>query len=129
MKKIRKNFDDIYPAGPNYIRGIKAGDTLYISGTTANGSDAKGKSSMDQLRVILDRITRIVISEGGKTSDIVKLTTYVTNRQDWWPVNSDQLGIYTEFFGDDYPTNAIIEVNRLVEDGLDVEIEAVAVFD
>ena len=75
MKKIRKNFDDIYPAGPNYIRGIKAGDTLYISGTTANGSDAKGKSSMDQLRVILDRITRIVISEGGKSSDIVKLTT------------------------------------------------------
>ena len=129
MKKIRKNFDDIYPAGPNYIRGIKAGDTLYISGTTANGSDAKGKSSMDQLRVILDRITRIVISEGGKSSDIVKLTTYVTNSQVWWPVNSDQLGIYTEFFGDHYPTNAIIEVNRLVEDGLDVEIEAVAVFD
>lgn len=129
MKKIRKNFDDIYPAGPNYIRGIRAGDTLYISGTTANGSHAKGKSSMEQLRVILDRITGIVRSEGGKPSDIVKLTTYVTNRLDWWPVNSDQLGIYTEYFGDDYPTNAIIEVNRLVEDGLDVEIEAVAIFD
>ena len=107
MKKIRKNFDDIYPAGPNYIRGIRAGDTLYISGTTANGSHAKGKSSMEQLRIILDRITGIVRSEGGKPSDVVKLTTYVTNRLDWWPVNSDQLEIYNE-----YPKQTKIIINK-----------------
>jgi enamine deaminase RidA (YjgF/YER057c/UK114 family) len=60
MQKTRKNYEDIYPAGPTYIRGVRAGETLYISGVTALNSEAKGGPPMAQLRVVLDRITRIV---------------------------------------------------------------------
>ena len=38
MKKIRNNHEDIYPAGPGYVRAIRAGDMLFISGTTARGT-------------------------------------------------------------------------------------------
>ena len=47
---------------PTCIRSIKAGTTLYISGTTALGSSAV--EDIDQLDVILEGITRIVESEG-----------------------------------------------------------------
>ena len=63
---------------------------------------------MEQLRVILDRLTRMVAAEGGKPSDIVKLTTFVKNTDDWFPFDGEQAEIYHEFFGDDYPTNTIV---------------------
>lgn len=129
MKKRRNNFEDIYPAGPVYVRGIRAGDMLFISGTTARNSDAQGGPPMDQLRVVLDRITRYVAAEGGKPSDIVRLTTFVTDRSDWWPIEGEQVEIFEEFFAGEYPTNAIMEVSGLAEDGLAIEIEATAILD
>ena len=129
MKKIRNNHEDIYPAGPGYVRAIRAGDMLFISGTTARGSDAQGGPPMDQLRVVLDRITRIVAAEGGRSSDVVKLTTYVTDRSDWWPFEGELLDILDDFFEGEYPTNALLEISGLAEDGLDIEIDAIAVLD
>ena len=79
MEKKRRDYADVYPSSPISSRGVRAGDFLFISGTTANRSDAKGGPPMQQLRVVLDRITRMVAAEGGKPSDIVRLTTYVTN--------------------------------------------------
>ena len=71
----------------------------------------------------------MVAAEGGKPSDIVKLTTYVTNRSDWWPLNKEHIAIYKEYFNNEFPTNALIEVKGLVEEGLDIEIEATAILD
>ena len=129
MKKVRKNYDDIYGAGPTYIRGIRAGDTLYLSGVTARYSDAEGGPPMDQLRVVLDRITRIVAAEGGKPSDIVMITTYVTDMKDFWPIEGEQRQIHEEVFMGEYPTNSYVEVSALAEPGLNVELTVTAVLD
>ena len=127
MKKERNNHEDIYGAGPTYVRAIRAGDTLYISGCTARGSDADGGPPMDQLRVVLDRITRIVEAEGGRPSDIVMMTTYLTKIEDFWPIEGEQLAIWTEQFDGEWPTNSYIGVSALAAPGLDVEIAATAV--
>ena len=129
MKKVRNNHEDIYPASSGYVRAIRAGDMLFISGTTARGTEAAGGPPMEQLRVVLDRITRIVIAEGGQASDIVKLTTYVTDRSDFWPFSGPPLEVFDEFFHGEYPTNALLEISALAEDGLVVEIDAIAVLD
>ena len=129
VKKIRKNYEDIYPAGPTYIRGVRAGDTLYLSGITARGSDAEGGPPMAQLRVVLDRITRIVAAEGGKPSDVVAITTYVTNMADFWPIEGEQNALYEEFFEGEYPTNSYVEVSALATPDMDVELTATAVLD
>ena len=130
MLKLRKNYEDIYPAqGPTYVRGVRAGNTLYLSGTTARGSDAEGGPPMAQLRVVLDRITRIVAAEGGVPSDVVAITTYVTNMADFWPIEREQREIYEEYFTGEYPTASYVEVSALASPDLCVELMATAVLD
>ena len=125
----RNNHEDIYPAGPNYVRSVRAGNTLYVSGCTARNSDAEGGPVLEQLRVTLDRIVRIVEAEGGSASSIVAMTTYVTDIGAMWPVEDEQLRIWEHFFKGDWPANAYIGVSAFAEPGLDVEITTTAVLD
>lgn len=127
MQIKRDQYSEIYPAGPTYTRGVRAGNVLYISGTTSRGSDAK--TPMDQLRVVLDRITRIVETEGGTSSNIVKMTTFLTDKSDWWPICKEQQEIWRDFFQGNYPANSYLEVKGLATDDLLVEIEAIAILD
>ena len=129
MGKIRRDYKNIHPSSPISSRGIKSGNMLFISGTTANNSSAEYGNPMQQLRVVLDRITKMVISEGGHPSDIVRLTTFVTKIDDWFPLEGEIVDVFTEFFGGQKPTNAIMEVSRLAMPYLVVEIEATVMFD
>ena len=129
MGKIRRDYKNIHPSSPISSRGIKSGNMLFISGTTANNSSAEDGNPMQQLRVVLDRITKMVVSEGGHPSDIVRLTTFVTKIDDWFPLEGEIVDVFTEFFGDQKPTNAIMEVSRLAMPYLVVEIEATVMFD
>lgn len=129
MEKIRRNYPDIAPAGPTYNRAIRSGQWLFISGCTARGTPAQGRPLMEQLRVILDRITRIVAAEGGSPGDIVKITTYVTSIADWRADVSEQQALFTEYFKGEFPTNTLVEIRALAEPGLDVEIEATVLLD
>lgn len=125
MEKIRKNYPDIAPSGPTFSRSVRAGSTLYIAGCTARGTEAQGGPVMEQLRVTLDRIVRIVAEEGGSPSDIVKITTFVTSIPQWRADRERQEALFAEFFQGQYPANTLVEITALAEDGLDVEIEAI----
>ncbi len=126
MEKVRKNYPDIAPSGPTFSRSVKVGNLLFIAGCTARGTSAQGQSMSEQLRVTLDRIARIVRAEGGAPSDIVKITTYVTSIADWRSMSSEQEAQFADCFGGEYPANTLVEITALAEDGLDVEIEAIA---
>lgn len=126
MKITRNNHEDIYPAGPTYVRAVRAGDTLYVSGCTARNSEAEGGPMVEQLRVTLDRIVRIVEAEGGTAANIVSMTTYTTDMSEMWPIEGAQLEIWEHYFKGDWPTNAYVEVTALAEPGLDVELTAIA---
>ena len=128
MPKQRIAFEEIYPSGPHYSRGVRAGNMLFISGCTANGSDAETGKPLEQLRVVLDRITRMVAAEGGQPSDIVKLTTFVSDPNDWFPFMGEQVDIYHKFFGQDYPVNTIVGA-QFPADNIHIEIDAIAVLD
>ena len=126
MEKIRRNHPDIAPSGPTFSRAVRAGNLLFVAGCTARGSDAQGKGLMEQLRVTLDRIIRIVAAEGGNPGDIVKITTFVTSVPDWNAHNDENQALFQEFFKGEYPANTLVEIGALAEPGLDVEIEAIA---
>ena len=126
MEKIRNNYPDIAPSGPTFSRGVRVGNLLFIAGCTARGTDAQGQSMSEQLRVTLDRIKRIVEEEGGAASDIVKITTYVTSIPAWRDIREDQEAQFAECFDGQYPANTLVEITALAEDGLDLEIEAIA---
>ena len=126
MEKIRNNYPNIAPSGPTFSRGVRVGNLLFIAGCTARGTDAQGQSMSEQLRVTLDRIKRIVEEEGGAASDIVKITTYVTSIPAWRDIREDQETQFAECFDGQYPANTLVEITALAEDGLDLEIEAIA---
>jgi len=129
MAKIRRDYPDIAPAGPTYTRSIRSGNWLFISGCTARGTAAQGRPVMEQLRVTLERITKIVAAEGGTPGDIVKITIFVTSMADWRAQAIAQQALFAEFFQHEYPTNSLVEISALAEPGLDVEIEAIALLE
>ena len=126
MSVIRRDYPEIAPAGPTYSRGVLSGGLLFIAGCTARGTGAQGGPLMDQLRVTLDRITRIVAAEGGGPGDIVKITTFVTSIAAWLAGAQEQQALFAEYFHGEYPANTLVEITALAEPGLDVEIEAIA---
>ncbi len=126
MDKVRNNHPDIAPSGPTFSRTVRVGNLLFIAGCTARGTDAQGSGVMEQLRVTLDRIVRIMGAEGGTPADIVKITTYVTSIPDWRQDREAQEALFTEYFQGEYPANTLVEITALAEAGLDVEIEAIA---
>ena len=127
MAVERKDYPDIAPAGPTYSRGTRAGNMLFVSGCTARGSEAQGKSLMEQLDETLKRVVGVVRAEGGTPGDIAKITCFVTSIADWTSNPEQQTEIFARYFEGKYPANSLIEISALAEPGLDVEIEAIAV--
>lgn len=126
MDKIRKNYPDITPSGATFSRAVRVGSLLFIAGCTARGAEAQGGTMMEQLRVTLDRVARIVAAEGGSPADIVKITTFVTSISDWRAGQAEQEALFAAYFHGEYPANTLVEITALAEEGLDVEIEAIA---
>ena len=61
-------------------------------------------------------------------SDIVKLTTYVTNVQEYRDHEDEIDDVWAELFEGDYPANTLIGVASLAQEGLDLEIEVILGF-
>ena len=113
-----------------YANGIAArGTQVYIAGQI--GWDGAQKFHHEllagQVRVALENVVRVVAEAGGRPEHIVRLTWYLTSRQDYL----DQLGeigsAYREVMGKHFPTMSVVEVSALMEREAKVEIEATAV--
>ena len=129
MALERKQYPDIAPAGPTYSRAVKAGNLLFISGCTARGTDAQGKSIMEQLDVTLGRLLAVAAAEGAGPGNFAKLTCFVTSIADYQLDSQQQQSLFAKHFQEQYPANSLIEISALAEPGLDVEIEAIVVLD
>jgi enamine deaminase RidA (YjgF/YER057c/UK114 family) len=69
-----------------------------------------------------------VLAEGGAgPQHIVRLTWYVTSKEEYISNLNDLGRIYKEIIGRHYPAMALVQVVALVEDAAKVEIEATAV--
>ena len=128
MKKTRNNHPSIAPTIGNYVRSVRAGDMLFISGCTAVNSPAETADVLTQAKVTLDRIKRIVEAEGGKPSDVVRVVVYVTDMEAFRPLISKFDVLMEEIFKGQYPTSTLVASPGLARPGLKIEIEATAVF-
>ena len=109
-----------------YSRAIKVGDMVYVSGTT--GTDPSGKivapgdmyaQSAQTIRNIENALKRL----GLGLEHVVRTRIYVTKIELWEEVAR----AHAEFFGTIHPATTLVEVSRLVDPEMLVEIEAVAV--
>ncbi|EJN57713.1 Rid family detoxifying hydrolase [Halogranum rubrum] len=107
-----------------YSQGVRAGETLYVSGygpvDPETGEEVDGDVRAETKQV-LDNIAATVEEAGGSLDDVVKVTVYLTDLDDYDRVND----VYGEQFGDVPPARVCVEVSRLPDD-VRVEMDAVA---
>jgi len=112
--------------GP-YSQGIKAGNTIYVSGQTAfspETNDFTGQDVKSQTEQTLKNIKAILEEAGADMSNVVKTTVLLKDMADFTAMNE----VYATFFTGIYPARATYQVAALPKDAI-VEIEAVAVVD
>ena len=125
MKKIIMTENAPKALGP-YSQAIMVGNTLYVSGQIPFVPETMTLVSEDiqaQTRQSIENIKAIVNEAGGVLSDIVKVTVFVKNIEDFDKINE----VYAEYFSEAKPARALVEVARLPRD-VKIEIEAIAVF-
>lgn len=110
-----------------YSRLVRVGDIVAVTGTTATtpgGGHVGDGDAYAQTAQILRNIERALAEVGAAMSDVIRTRIYVTAIQrDWREVGR----AHREVFGEIRPCTSMVEVSRLIEDWMLVEIEADAV--
>lgn len=112
----------------------RAGDFLIVSGTSSRRSDNSiagahvddfGGTHLDireQTRAVIENVRDILASAGADLSDVVEMTTYLVNMNDFAGYNE----VYGEYFGYDGPARTTVAVHQLPHPHLLIEIRALA---
>ena len=111
-----------------YARAVRVGKVVYVSGTTATGPEGKLVGVGDpylQTKQALENVTAALQEAGAELKHVVRTRIYVTNIDNWEAIGR----AHREFFADVKPAPTMVEVNRLIDPGMLVEVEAEAVLD
>jgi len=120
-----------WPQPKGYANGIAARGTLVFVAGQIGWNGAKEKFESDdfvaQTRQALVNIVAVLAEGGAKPEHLVRLTWYVTDKQEYMSRLPEIGAAYREVIGRHFPTMALVQVTALVEDRAKVEIEATAV--
>ncbi len=116
------------PSG--YANGIVAsGPMVFVGGQIGWNADQAFESSdfVEQTRQALRNIVAVLAEAGAGPEHIVRLTWYVTSKQEYVSYLSEVGRAYRRVLGRHFPAMTLVQVVALVEDRAKVEIEATAV--
>jgi enamine deaminase RidA (YjgF/YER057c/UK114 family) len=126
----RQNISSGAPWEPlvGYSRAVRVGRFVAVSGSAAVGPDGELVGAGDPyaqakqcIRVIEDSLTKA----GAGLRDVVRTRTFVTDIE-LWPAIAKA---HQEAFGEVMPATSMVEVSRLIDPAMLVEIEADAIME
>lgn len=112
----------------------RAGDFLFVSGTSSRrpdnsiagaSADAMGATTLDireQTRAVIENIRDILASEAATLTDIVEISTFLVDMNDFGGYNA----VYAQYFDETGPARTTVAVHQLPHPHLRIEIKAVA---
>ena len=112
---------------------VRGGDLVFISGATAlplYHQHPHEHEKLDppediraQARIVMDNLTSCLRAAGARWSDVVRTDTFLTDMEE-----QDAIGeVMGEYFEGDFPSSTWVEVKRLVDTRLRLEMSAIAV--
>ena len=104
-----------------YSRAVRAGPHVHVSGTTAT-RDGKivGGTAYEQTRQCIENIRTALEQAGATLENVVRTRTYVLDIDQWREIGR----AHAEAFATIRPSTSMVEVSRLIDPALLVEIEA-----
>ena len=112
----------------------RAGDYLFVSGTSSRradnsiagaDADSSGATKLDirtQTRALIDNIRDILASMDAELKDLVEISTFLVNMNDFAGYNE----IYAEYFDENGPARTTVAVRELPHPHLLIEMKAIA---
>jgi 2-aminomuconate deaminase len=112
----------------------RAGDYLFVSGTSSRRADntiagaeadALGATQLDiraQTRAVIHNISDILASVGANLGDLVEISSYLVNMNDFAGYNE----VYNEYFNENGPARTTVAVHQLPHPHLLIEMKAIA---
>jgi len=122
-----ENFTQVMGA---YSHGLKVdiGDSemLFVTGQIAmdkNGNAMAPDDIIKQTEFVFENIQAILKEGGASIDDIVKAVIYVTDISKFKDISA----VRNRYFEKAKPVNTLVEINKTVKDGCDIEIEVIAI--
>ena len=109
-----------------YSRAVRVDGRIWVSGTTSTGSDGAIVGKGDpyaQAKQAIANIERALVAAGAVLADVVRTRIFVTDIAHWQDIGR----AHGEAFANIRPATTMVEVARLIDPDLLVEIEADAV--
>jgi 2-iminobutanoate/2-iminopropanoate deaminase len=132
-EKVPVDETDYFMPYEPVIRVRPGGDLLFVSGATAlplyhqhpheHAELDPPEDVREQARLVMGNLTRCLEAAGAVWADVVRTDTFLTDMED-----QDAIGeVMSEYFRGDFPASTWVEVRRLVDPRLKLEMSAIAV--
>lgn len=120
-----------WPQPKGYSNGMVASGRIVVVAGQIGWNPVKGQIENHdfvlQVRQALVNIEAVLRSAGAVPADVVRLTWFITDRDEYVAARKEIGRVYREIFGSHYPTMSVVVVAGLIEPRAKVEIEATAV--
>ena len=125
---MRKNYSSGAPWEDvvGYSRAVQKGQVIEVSGTTSVvDGNVVGKTAYEQTKVCLEIIKNVLIDAGSDLDDVVRTRMFVTDISKWEEIGK----AHGEFFSQIKPAATMVEVSKLIDPKMMIEIEVTALLD